>query len=185
MFLKVKSMKKKILLAIIIGISFMGLTISIANSLPKNLEKYQEIKFLEGVAFDKTTNETKQVAFLLTGYENEKGIFLIIGKEIFTMTEFGNISNPEKGIQVFFYKSEDGSILTLLFQRFGRATSIAGEFKNYLITFRNRYRHCFELKENFGKQVVEINPGLGKFQKEVRSKIREETRPVKGNWKGF
>jgi len=178
-------MKRKILLTTLLITSFIGIVTLVAaksstESIPVN---YPEIKVLEGVALDKNTNETKQAVFLTMNYGGEKSIYLIIGKEIFNITEAGNASKPENGTQVIFYKSEDGSILTLLIQKFKGETSIAGEFKNYLITFRHRYRNCFELRENFGKQIVKINPGLGKVQKEVRSEVRKETRPVKGTWK--
>ncbi len=177
-------MNRKILLATLLIMSFIGIATLVAASSTENVSvNYPETKVLEGIALDKTTNETKQAVFLIMNYGDEKNVYLIIDKEVFNMTEVGNVSKPENGTQVIFYRSEDGSILILLTQKFKKETSIAGEFKNYLITFRHRYRNCFEFKENFGKQIVEINPGLGKIQKEVRSEVRKETRPVKGTWR--
>ncbi|MEM7825825.1 MAG: hypothetical protein QW412_03130, partial [Candidatus Aenigmatarchaeota archaeon] len=100
-----------------------------------------------------------------------------VGDEIYKKREAGNLTQKEEGTEVFFYQSEDGETLTILIQKFGWKKSAVGEFKNYLIAFSC----CCK----YGEQVVQANPGLGKVQKEIRKEVREQTRPVKGEWKGL
>lgn len=145
---------------------------------PPRYPNIPRVEMAEGIGFDKTTNKTKQIVFIVMNYGNEKNIYLIVGGEVFRMSESGNISNPEVGTKIFFYKSEDGGILTVLVQEFGYGKiGIAGDFKSYLITFECPYNYKYY---NYPRTQ---NPGLGKVQKEIRSEVRTETRPVKGSWK--
>ncbi|MEM5882668.1 MAG: hypothetical protein QXQ77_00280 [Candidatus Aenigmatarchaeota archaeon] len=173
-------MNKKMLVLGLFIISVIGV-LAVAKASETRLSfsqpNFTKTEVLEGVAFDKTTNETKQAAFLVMEYGSEKNIYLVIGNDVFKMEEIGNITKPE-GTKIFFYKSDDGSVLTLLTQKFACGSSISGDFKNYLITFKKPC--CYKFNS-----IPLQNPGLGKVHKEVRNETRMETRPVRGEWKSL
>ncbi|MCS7106029.1 MAG: hypothetical protein NZ942_01805 [Candidatus Aenigmarchaeota archaeon] len=176
-------MNKKIVAIIILLSSITG-TVTVTA---KNSNKAEDIvktcnpkiEVMQGIAFDKSNNQTKQVFFLVMIYGNEESIYLIIGNESYKMIEAGNITEKERGTKIFFYRSEGDETLIIIIQKFNGKTIIAGEFKNYLIVFNC---DCFC---RYSKQVTQENLGLGKFQKETRKEIREQTRPVKGEWKSL
>ncbi|MEM5847001.1 MAG: hypothetical protein QXE97_02820 [Candidatus Aenigmatarchaeota archaeon] len=173
-------MNKKMLILGLSIISVMG-ALAVAKTSEIQSSFYQsnfpKTEVLEGIAFDKTTNETKQVVFLIIENGSEKNIYLLIGNNVFKIEEIGNITKPE-GTKIFFYRSDDGSVLTLLTKKFACGSSISGDFKNYLITFKKPC--CYKFNP-----IPLKNPGLGKVQKEIRNETRIETRPVRGEWKGL
>ena len=141
-------MNKKIIAIVIAALSIGGIGIALAQEpaattesivYPKNPTK---VLVLEGVAFDKSSKTSKQVIFLVMKYGNEKNVYLIIGEEVYKMTRITEEDyNLGPGTKVIRYKSEDGSVLTILVQKFSRygQIGISGDFKNYLITFKPYY----------------------------------------------
>jgi len=150
---------------------------------PDPVPPYPSIKFTEGVAYNKETHGSKQVVFLVMKYGEEKNIYLIIEDETYKLTEITNETyDLGYGTRVYKYKAEDGSILTILTQRFERWSqiSVSGDFKDYLITFKPIYYYGYpRTTETYGGgEGVVIHPGAGKVEKHLRKEFIEETRPV-------
>lgn len=171
-------MNKKIIaifIALLSCASIATAVLATKSSESTNQEQYPKVEMIEGVAFDKINNKTEQAVFLIMKYGTKESIYFIIGEEAYKMVkieevDFGN------GTKVFRYKNEEGDILTILTQKFGRwgCTSVSGDFKNYIITFKpicTYQRDFYITKEKY--------PGLGPLPKEVKEEIIAETRPVK------
>lgn len=146
---------------------------------PRPLPPHPSITFAEGVAYDKEGQESKQVMFLVMKYGESKNIYLIIEDETYKMTELTNETyDLGPGTRIFRYVAEDGSILTILAQRFERWSqiSISGDFKSYLIAFKPVHYYNY-LRPTYSETGV-LPAGVGKLQKEIRKELIEETRPV-------
>ena len=146
---------------LLIGGSAIGAAIAQQSSIappPYPYSEYPKVRMTEGIAFNKETNETEQVVFLIMEYSGEKQVYLIIGDEAYGMKEISKIDDPNSGTRVYFYESEDGDVLTILVQRFERwgIVSVSGDFKDYLITFKPSYWHpYYPLK---AEQTIEKTP---------------------------
>lgn len=129
------------------------------------------IIFAEGVAYDKESQESKQVMFLVMKYGERKNIYLIIEEEVYKMTELES-EYLGSGTRVFKYKAGDGSILTVLLQKFERwgQLSISGDFKDYLISFKPVYYNPpIEIAPLQTGRVVEPLEPIGKMGTEIAS----------------
>lgn len=149
------------------------IAVGIPEIYPPPANQYPEVMFAEGIAFDKETKQSKQVVFLVMKYGNKKNIYLVIEDQTYKMTEITNETYElGPGTKVFRYRSEDGSILTVLTQRFERwgQVAISGDFKNYLITFKPMYYYKYP-RPLYEREIP--------VQKVARREIIQETRPVR------
>jgi hypothetical protein len=104
---------------------------------------YPDVKIAKGVAVNKYTSETEPVVFLIMNYNGQINTYLFIDGKFYEMTELERSGNLETGTKVFKYKSNDGSIMTVVIQHFEsyNIISIAADFKDYLINFEPIYEY--------------------------------------------
>ena len=182
-------MNKKIvaILIALIGSASIG-TIAVAQTVSREMippyHYYREPKVMlaEGVAFDKEKNESKQVIFLVMKYGEERHNYLIVGEEVYKLEKIESYKLGP-GTKVIKYKGEDGSILTILIQRFGWRIAISGDFKNYLMVFKPMHYYSKPIYEI--KRTQEIKPLMEKIR-EIGEKegmnltwLEEKAGPVK------
>ena len=105
--------------------------------------RYPEVSVAQGVALNKNTLETEPVVFLMIKYKGSVQTYLIIDDELYKLSKIYERYDWETGTKIFQYEADDGSILTLIVQRYySRGTvSISGDFKDFLINFEPIYKY--------------------------------------------
>jgi len=132
--------------------------------------KYPDVKIAKGVAVNKYTSETEPVVFLVMNYNGEISTYLFIDGKFYEMTEIEKGGNWETGTKVFKYKSNDGSIMTVVIQHFDTYSivSIVADFKDYLINFEPIYEN-----EPRIAQIESIGTATQPVYQEVVKKLKQ------------
>jgi len=130
---------------------------------------YPDVKIAKGVAVNKYTSETEPVVFLIMNYNGQISTYLFIDGKFYEMTEIERSGSLETGTKVFKYKSNDGSIMTVVIQHFENynVVSISADFKEYLINFEPIYQYGVRPLAETQTSVTEI-PIYGEIVKKLK-----------------
>lgn len=104
--------------------------------------RYPEVTVAQGVALNKDTLKTQPVVFLMIKYRGNTQTYLIIDDELYRLSKTYERYDWETGTKIFQYETDDGSILTVMVQRYSKGIiSISGDFEGFLINFEPIYKY--------------------------------------------
>lgn len=168
------------LLILIVSTSIATLVLAqesevVSKVVPSPPHRYPIVHLAQGVALERETLETEPVIFIVMKFKGETKSYLIVGSEVYTMEKMYERYDWETGTKVFQYEAEDGSVMTLIVQRYPGGTAISADFKNYLISFEPLYvRPIRPLKPRI---VSEVERKLGE-EIDITDILRRPVRPI-------
>jgi len=135
---------------------------------------YPDIKIAKGVAVNKYTLEAEPVVFLIMNYNGETTTYLFIDGKFYELTEVERSGSWETGTKVFKYKSNDGSVMTVVIQNFDsyNVVSIVADFKDYLINFEPIYE--------YGPRPLSQTASVDTIEQPVYGEIVKKLKQVQG-----
>lgn len=136
--------------------------------------RYPDVKIARGVAVNKYTSETEPVVFLIMNYNGQINTYLFVDGKFYEMAEIERSGSLDTGTKIFKYKSNDGSIMTVVIQHFDsyNVVSIVADFKDYLINFEPIYE--------YGTRPIQESGSISTIQQPVYKEIVKKLKQVPG-----